>query len=100
MFWAETVTPEVADAPTTKASNRKSNPDEIRNVSSRLQDELSARWPSLTVADRIRRFANDIGWTVTRSKDVYYADPRVSLRAFEQAEINAWFNRQQKGRNA
>jgi hypothetical protein len=49
-----------------------------------------------SVSSRIRRFAEEIGWSHTRAKDVYYADRRVSLRAFEQDEINAWFNQLQK----
>lgn len=96
LFWSDIITPEIAESGGAKASNRKSDPDAIRDVSSRLQEDLASRWPEITAKARVRRFAEEIGWTPTRAKDVYYGDIRVSLRAFEQNEIDTWFNQKEK----
>jgi hypothetical protein len=45
-------------------------------------------------------FSDEIGWSFTRARDIYYADARVSLRAFEQDEINNWFDLQREGASA
>lgn len=102
IFWADIVTPEIADASRepVKSSNRKSDPDAVREVSDRLKTTLASRWPHETVRSRVRLFAHEIGWSNTRAKDVYYGDHRVSIRAFEQDEINTWFDDQQQGANA
>jgi hypothetical protein len=78
--------------PARKVPRRKSDPRTVEDVSDRLKEALSVKWPRSTVGQRIRRFAEEIGWSHTRAKDVYYADHRVSLRAFEQNELNTWFD--------
>lgn len=98
LYWADVITPEAAGSGGAKASNRKSDPETIRDVSSRLQEDLASRWPEITAKARVRRFAEEIGWTPTRAKDVYYGDTRVSLRAFEQNEIDLWFDQQKEAK--
>jgi hypothetical protein len=88
--WADFIEPEAASEPTAKASSRKSDPAEVKTVSSQLRDVLQAKWPYENVSGRIIKFAAEIGWSASRAKDVYYADPRVAIRAFEQAELDRW----------
>lgn len=97
LFWADAITPEVSQPqPASKSSNRKSDPDVLREASSWLKDDLKTKWPHIPRAERIVLFAKEIGWSTTRAKDVYYADHRVSLRAFEQDELTAWLNQQKE----
>jgi len=54
-----------------------------------LKNDIAPLGSAQNVKDRIRLAARRLGWSFTRTKDVWYADPRVSidgeeLRAIEQ----------------
>ncbi|MBX5143341.1 hypothetical protein HJB79_32095 [Rhizobium lentis] len=46
--------------------------------------------PSIgSVQARIRSAARDLGWSYTRTKDAWYADPRISIKPEELFRIEA-----------
>jgi len=54
-----------------------------------LKNDIAPLGSAQNVKDRIHLAARRLGWSFTRTKDVWYADPRVSidgeeLRAIEQ----------------
>lgn len=48
-----------------------------------LKNHLAPKGSAENVKDRIRLAARRLGWSFTRTKDVWYADPRVSISAEE-----------------
>lgn len=48
-----------------------------------LQRHVAPLGSGLNVKDRITKAARRLGWSVSRTKDVWYADPRVSISAEE-----------------
>lgn len=41
------------------------------------------------VQSRIRKAAQDLGWTYTRTKDAWYRDPRISIKPEELFRVEA-----------
>jgi hypothetical protein len=56
-------------------------------ASNTLRDYIAPRSAGANVKDRIRYGARVLGWSFTRTKDVWYADPRVSLSGAELRDI-------------
>lgn len=53
-----------------------------------LREEIAP--PSVgSVKLRIRTAARDLGWSFTRTKDAWYADPRISIKPEELFRIEA-----------
>ena len=48
-----------------------------------LKNHVAPKGSAENVKDRIRLAARRLGWSFTRTKDVWYADPRVSISAEE-----------------
>jgi hypothetical protein len=42
-----------------------------------------------TVARKVKRVAESLGWSLTRTRDVWYCDPRVNISAQELAQVDA-----------
>ena len=81
---------------------RPENPKQIRRrvektstqpITQKVKDEAAVRWPNLSKADIIDALAVDLGWSRSRTRDFYYADPRLALRAFELKGIEEWLLR-------
>lgn len=53
-----------------------------------LRDEIAPRSIG-DVQTRIRQAARAIGWSYTRTKDTWYADPRISIKPEELFRIEA-----------
>jgi len=56
----------------------------------RLREAGARLFPMENHAGRTIALANALGWPKSRVKDVYYGDMRVSLRAIETEELNAF----------
>jgi hypothetical protein len=56
-------------------------------ASNTLKDYVAPKGSGVNVSDRIRLAARFLGWTYTRTKDVWYADPRVSVSGRELRKI-------------
>lgn len=53
-----------------------------------LRDEIAP--PSLgSVKKRIGKAASKLGWSYTRTRDVWYADPKISIRGEELSRVEA-----------
>lgn len=51
-----------------------------------LRDEIAP--PSLgSVKKRIGKAASKLGWSYTRTRDVWYADPKISIRGEELSRV-------------
>lgn len=59
-------------------------------LSQKVKEEAGRRWPNMSKADIVIELAIALGWSKNRTKDFYYADPRVSLRAHEMGGLDAW----------
>jgi len=60
------------------------------DLSEKVRQEAGYKWPTKSKAEIVIELAKDLGWSKTRAKDFYYADPRLALRAFELAEVDKW----------
>ena len=88
------LTPRLPAAPETeKEKKRRGAVSELKATSARLRGTAEHLWPLLSQADRLSAVAEELEWTRSRVKDVFYADPRVAIRAHEQAELDAWFSK-------
>lgn len=56
-------------------------------ASNTLKDYVAPKGSGVNVSDRIRLAARYLGWSYTRTKDVWYADPRVSISGTELRDI-------------
>lgn len=56
----------------------------------RLREAGARLLPMANHAERTIAVANALGWPKSRVKDVYHGDLRVSLRAIETEELNAF----------
>jgi len=67
-------------------SSEKSEMSSVEFVSFALRDRVAP--PSIgMVSARIRHAARRMGWSYSRTKDAWYADPRVSISADELRAI-------------
>ena len=57
---------------------------ELAWVQRRLHVDIA---PTGSVSGRIRDAARSLGWSYTRTKDIWYADPRVAVRPVEMRAI-------------
>ncbi|QQM32669.1 hypothetical protein JET14_13410 [Martelella lutilitoris] len=56
-------------------------------ASTTLQKHIAPPHAARNVKDRIRIASRKLGWSFSRTKDVWYADPRVSIDAEEMRVI-------------
>ncbi|NLS03591.1 hypothetical protein HGP14_09495 [Rhizobium sp. P32RR-XVIII] len=61
----------------------KSEMSSVDFASTALKKHVAPKGSGENVKDRIRIAARRLGWSFTRTKDVWYADPRVSISAEE-----------------
>ncbi|OCJ12493.1 hypothetical protein A6U86_05580 [Rhizobium sp. AC27/96] len=61
----------------------KSEMSSVDFASTALKKYIAPKGSAENVKDRIRVAARRLGWSFTRTKDVWYADPRVSISAEE-----------------
>ncbi|TRB05824.1 hypothetical protein EXN61_11350 [Agrobacterium tumefaciens] len=61
----------------------KSEMSSVDFASTALQRYVAPKGSGINVKDRITKAARRLGWSVSRTKDVWYADPRVSISAEE-----------------
>lgn len=62
----------------------------LSEICETLRGRSARKWPDSSHATRISLIANDLKWPRNRVKDLYYADPRVSVRQSERDAIDAW----------
>lgn len=65
----------------------KSEMSTVDFASDVLRSRVAPIGSAQSVSERIRIAARRLGWTHTRTKDVWYADPRVSISAEEMRDI-------------
>jgi hypothetical protein len=88
------------DAPSTRANepqefsemfekaSEKSEMSTVEFCQKALREEIAP--PSIgNVQSRIRAAARDLGWSYTRTKDAWYADPRISIKPEELFRVEA-----------
>lgn len=74
-------------------SNNRSEKNEMPNSAQSLEFVQNALRERIapprvgSVKARINKAARDLGWTVTRTRDAWYADPRVSINADEMCQV-------------
>lgn len=59
-------------------------------LSKKVKEEAGRRWPNRSKGEIVIELAKALGWSKNRTKDFYYADERVSLRAHEMANLSEW----------
>lgn len=52
-----------------------------------LRDVIAPPGAGVNIQDRVRVAARKLGWSFTRTKDVWYADPRVSIDGDDLVKI-------------
>ncbi|MBB4063654.1 hypothetical protein [Gellertiella hungarica] len=65
----------------------KSEMSSVEFASTALKRHVAPRDCADSVKERIRIAARKLGWSFSRTKDVWYADPRVSIDADELRAI-------------
>ena len=65
----------------------KSEMSTVEFVSNQLRANVSPPSRAGSIGARIRMAARDLGWSYSRTKDLWYADPRVSVSGAELREI-------------
>ncbi|MFB9952062.1 hypothetical protein ACFFP0_24705 [Rhizobium puerariae] len=68
-------------------ASEKSEMSSVDFASTALKRHIAPRSCGESVKDRIRVAAARLNWSFTRTKDVWYADPRVSISAEELRAI-------------
>jgi hypothetical protein len=56
-------------------------------ASNALKQYVAPPGSGVNVSDRIRRASRKLGWSYTRTRDVWYGDPRVSVSVDEMRAI-------------
>lgn len=69
-------------------ASEKSEMSTVEFCSRALRDEIAPRNIG-SVQARIRQAARDLGWSYTRTKDVWYADERISIKPEELFRVEA-----------
>ena len=69
-------------------ASEKSERSTVDFCSIALRDEIAPRNIG-NVQARIRQAARDLGWSYTRTKDVWYADSRISIKPEELFRVEA-----------
>ncbi|MDK1386344.1 hypothetical protein QN224_13090 [Sinorhizobium sp. 8-89] len=59
----------------------------LKFVQKCLREIISPPGRAANVESRIRLAAHDLGWSFTRTKDAWYADPRVSIDSEEMRVV-------------
>lgn len=81
--------PNMPQIETTKQQKRKAELSEMKSVKAKVRLVANSRWPLLSKADQVLALASELNWTKSRTRDLFYGDPRMVLRAFEQADLDA-----------
>lgn len=68
-----------------------------QELSSKVKETAISSWPGMSRAEMIQKLASDLGWSGTRARDFYYADPRIALRAYELVEVQNWLEQMTAG---
>lgn len=89
VFFETILIPNMPQIETVKQQKRKAEQSETKSVQERVRQVANARWPLLSKADQVLAIAAALGWTRSRAKDLFYGEPRMVLRAFEQADLDA-----------
>lgn len=91
-FFETILIPNMPAIETDKQQKRKAELSEIKSVKARVRRVADARWPLLSKAEQVLEIATALGWTRSRTKDLFYGDPRMVLRAFEQADLDGFMS--------
>lgn len=68
-------------------SSEKSNMSSVEFVQDTLRNRVAPPGVGVNVSDRIRTAARRLGWSYSRTRDAWYADPRISINADEMRAI-------------
>lgn len=67
--------------------SEKSKMHSVEFVQAALHNYVAPPGTGTSIAGRIRYAARRLGWTYSRTKDAWYADPRISIKADEVRKI-------------
>lgn len=67
--------------------SEKSKMHSVEFVQGALRNHVAPPGSGVNVSDRIRLAARRLGWSYNRTKDAWYADPRISIKADEVRKI-------------
>lgn len=67
--------------------SEKSEMSSVEFAQDVLRNRVAPPGTGVNVSDRIRYAARQLGWSYTRTKDVWYGDPRISIKADEVRKI-------------
>lgn len=67
--------------------SEKSEMSSVEFVQYALRTRIAPPDVGQSVAERIRYAARRLGWSYSRTKDAWYADPRISIKADEVRKI-------------
>ncbi|MDW9574716.1 hypothetical protein GOB36_26690 [Sinorhizobium meliloti] len=84
------LTPRLPDPERPKQIKRSVEKTSTQQVSLNVRDAAAHKWPTKSKSEIVDALASDLGWSRTRTRDFYYADPRIALRAYEMAEVDKW----------
>ena len=88
-IFAVLLDPELPMPSTPKEQKRVGSDKELAHLSNRLREWAAHRWPLVTQGERIKIVAAELGWNRNRTKDLFYADPRIAVRGFELDALRA-----------
>lgn len=63
--------------------SEKSEMSSVEFVQDVLRNRVAPPGSGVNVSDRIRQASRRLGWSYNRTKDAWYADPRISIKADE-----------------
>lgn len=68
-------------------ASEKSKMSTVDFVQFALRERIAPHSSGKNVKDRIRAASRSLGWSFSRTKDAWYADPRMSISADEIREV-------------
>ena len=68
-------------------SSEKSEMSEVAFAAHAMQHRIAPPNSDQLVEQRIKKAARSLGWSFSRARDVWYADPRVSIKPRELREV-------------
>jgi hypothetical protein len=74
----------------TEKTRKRRDPSDVTAISEQVKTAAAHRWPTDGIGTRISHVAHELGWTRNRVRDLFYADPRIVIRAAEQEELSRW----------
>jgi len=84
------LTARLPDLPERERRDRLAQRQGQKDLSFEVQKAAQSAWPHKKAAQRVSALSAALGWKLSRTKDFYYADDRMSLRGLEQKQVEEW----------